>query len=74
MRILCIGDVVGSVGCRFLRERLPSVKRFNGVDLVICVHRPEKPLLDAMQKYGIGCIASGILPGCSSGGALSSAR
>ena len=34
-----------------------------GVDLVICVHRPEKPLLDAMQKYGIGCIASGILPG-----------
>ena len=34
-----------------------------GVDLVICVHRPEKPLLDAMQKYGVGCIASGILPG-----------
>ena len=36
MRIMCIGDVVGSVGCRFLRDRLPSVKRFNGVDLVIC--------------------------------------
>ena len=36
MRILCIGDVVGSVGCRFLRERLPSLKRFHGVDLVIC--------------------------------------
>ena len=36
MRILCIGDVVGSVGCRFLRERLPSLKRFKGVDLVVC--------------------------------------
>jgi len=34
-----------------------------GVDLVIGVDRPEKPLLDWMRKYGVGCIASGILPG-----------
>lgn len=36
MRILCIGDVVGSVGCRFLRSNLPSLKKYKGVDLVIC--------------------------------------
>ena len=36
MRILCIGDVVGSVGCRFLREHLPYFKRQQKIDLVIC--------------------------------------
>ena len=36
MRIMCIGDVVGSVGCAFLRERLPSFKKLQNVDLVIC--------------------------------------
>ena len=36
MRILCIGDVVGSVGCNFLRKHLHSVKKLHGVDLVIC--------------------------------------
>ena len=36
MRILCIGDVVGSVGCRFLREKLPALKRVKGIDLVVC--------------------------------------
>lgn len=36
MRILCIGDVVGSVGCTFLRERLPSFKKLQNIDLVIC--------------------------------------
>ena len=36
MRILCIGDVVGSIGCRFLRSKLPALKRVKGVDLVIC--------------------------------------
>lgn len=36
MRILCIGDVVGSVGCEFLRKTLPPFKRFNSIDLVIC--------------------------------------
>ena len=36
MRILCIGDVVGSVGCNFLRSKLPSLKRVKGIDFVIC--------------------------------------
>ena len=35
MNILCIGDVVGSVGCQFLRQRLPSLKKLKNVDLVI---------------------------------------
>ena len=36
MRILCIGDVVGGVGCRFLRAKLPALKRVKGVDLTVC--------------------------------------
>ena len=35
MNILCIGDVVGSVGCQFLRERLSGLKKLKAVDLVI---------------------------------------
>ena len=35
MNILCIGDVVGSVGCEHLRARLPGLKKQYGVDLVI---------------------------------------
>ena len=35
MKILAIGDVVGNIGCRFLREKLPSLKKSKGVDLVI---------------------------------------
>ena len=35
MKILAIGDIVGSVGCRFLREKLPSLKKSLGIDLVI---------------------------------------
>lgn len=36
MKILCIGDVVGSIGCAFLRKRLPALKKIKGIDLVIC--------------------------------------
>lgn len=36
MKILCIGDVVGSIGCNFLRERLPKLKKFYAIDAVIC--------------------------------------
>lgn len=35
INILCIGDVVGSVGCEFLRARLPALKKLRGIDLVI---------------------------------------
>lgn len=35
MKILCIGDVVGTAGCRHLRQVLPGVKRLYGVDVCI---------------------------------------
>ncbi len=35
LNILCIGDVVGSIGCGFLREKLPALRRLKGIDLVI---------------------------------------
>lgn len=36
VNILCIGDVVGTVGLQFLREKLPALKKVKGVDLVVC--------------------------------------
>lgn len=35
VNILCIGDVVGSMGCEFLRDHLPALKKMKQVDLVI---------------------------------------
>lgn len=35
MRIFAIGDIVGSVGCEFIRKHLPSIKKTKNVDLVI---------------------------------------
>ncbi len=35
MNILCIGDVVGSQGCQFLRSHLPALTKTQGIDLVI---------------------------------------
>ena len=35
MKILCIGDIVGQIGCDFLREKLHSVKRNYNIDVVI---------------------------------------
>lgn len=35
MNILAIGDVVGSIGCRYLREQLPRLKKEKQIDLVI---------------------------------------
>ena len=35
MRILAIGDVVGSNGCNYLREVLPALKKRYNIDLVI---------------------------------------
>lgn len=35
MNILAIGDVVGSAGCRFLREKLPSLKKKKNIDFVV---------------------------------------
>ena len=33
--ILCVGDVVGSIGCEFLRRHLPELRRIKGIDLCI---------------------------------------
>ena len=35
MNILCIGDVVGSAGCSFLRAHLPALKKLKAVDMVV---------------------------------------
>ena len=35
MKILCIGDVVGSAGCKMLKAKLPMIKRNYGIDAVI---------------------------------------
>ena len=35
MNILAIGDVVGSNGCRFLRSKLPALKKVKSIDLTI---------------------------------------
>ncbi len=35
MNILCIGDVVGSAGCAFLRKKLPALKKLKSIDAVI---------------------------------------
>ena len=35
MDILALGDVVGSIGCQFLRLHLPQLKKWKGIDLVI---------------------------------------
>jgi metallophosphoesterase (TIGR00282 family) len=35
MNILCIGDVVGSSGCNYVKTHLPALKKLNGIDIVI---------------------------------------
>ncbi len=35
MNILAIGDVVGSIGCRFLRRHLPALRKIKSIDLVV---------------------------------------
>ncbi len=34
-----------------------------GVEMIVCLRTPSKETLDLFQKYGLGCIASGIVPG-----------
>lgn len=35
IKVLCVGDVVGSVGCEFLRKKLAEFKRENNIDVCI---------------------------------------
>ena len=34
-----------------------------GIDMIVCLRTPAKETLDLFQKYGLGSIASGIVPG-----------
>ena len=52
MKILCIGDVVGSAGCQYLRSVLPALKRQHGVD--VCIVNGE----NAADGNGITPIAA----------------
>lgn len=36
MKLLCIGDVVGDVGCRYLAKKLPKLRRDENIDMVVC--------------------------------------
>ena len=35
INILAIGDVVGSIGCNFLKAKLPALKKYKDIDIVI---------------------------------------
>ncbi len=35
MNFLFIGDVVGKIGCTFLRDKLPNLKKLKGIDVVV---------------------------------------
>ena len=35
MNILVLGDVVGEIGCEFLRKKLPALKKLKGIDFCI---------------------------------------
>ncbi len=34
-----------------------------GIELVVCLSKPDRETLDLLEKYHVGCIVSGILPG-----------
>lgn len=66
MKILCVGDVVGSAGCRHLEKVLPAVKRQYGVD--VCIVNGENSAdgngitpfsADALFRFGADAITSG---------------
>lgn len=35
MNILAVGDIVDTIGCQFLREKLPALKKFYAIDAVV---------------------------------------
>lgn len=36
MKLLCIGDVVSSIGCEYLAKKLPKLRREYDIDMVVC--------------------------------------
>ena len=66
MKVLCIGDVVGSVGCKYLMKTLPNFKRKNNIDFVIANGENSSDgngITPASAKYlfdsGVDVITSG---------------
>lgn len=66
MNILCVGDVVGSVGCEFLRSRLPALKRLKAIDAVIVngensadTNGITPDSADRLFAAGVDCITTG---------------
>ncbi len=55
MNILCVGDVVGSVGCHHLQATLPALKR--GLVVDVCIVNGE----NAADGNGITPVAAGML-------------
>ena len=35
IKVLCVGDVVGNIGCEFLRQKLSQFKKENNIDICI---------------------------------------
>ena len=58
MNILCIGDVVGSAGCCFLEQHLPSIKRQYAVD--VCIVNGE----NSADGNGMTCTSANRLFTC----------
>lgn len=58
MNILCVGDVVGSAGCRHLAKVLPTVKRQFAVD--VCIVNGE----NSADGNGITCVSAKTLFDC----------
>ena len=66
MHILCIGDVVGSIGCNHLAARLPQLKKQYGID--VCIVNGENaadgngitpPAAQHLFTYGVDVITTG---------------
>jgi len=66
MKILCVGDVVGSAGCRHLEQVLPAIKRRYEVD--VCIVNGENSAdgngitpfsADMLYRFGADVITTG---------------
>ncbi len=60
MRILCVGDVCGSIGCRMLASFLPKIKREYGIDFTVVNGENSADgngitPLSADMLFGCGC-------------------
>ena len=53
MKILCIGDVCGHIGCDYLAAHLPEIKRKNNIDLTI-VNGENSADGNGMTPFSIG--------------------